>query len=981
MNDTSKLNRERKRFPLSKATVMVMGALGMFSHGQSFAAEESADASEETEVISVTGMRSSIISAQEVKMNSNKIMDAISSDDIGALPDRSVTETLQRIPGIQIDRYMSQGDPEHFSVEGNGVAVRGLTQVASLLNGRNSFSADGGRTLSFGDVPPELLDAVHVFKSPTADQIEGGLSGSVDLITKLPFHKDGQQVAFSIAANYGDTMKEVDPEYSFMYSNTWNTDFGKFGLLADIANSELSTRNDSMYVRPFFSKNNMPGKEGTSVYVPRGADWRTMHFNRERSGKYLALQWAPTDNQELAITYFSSDYDMRWDEDAIFVSNDITEVVASADSVYTDANVFAKGRLSAVAADGTPSSIQMGSDVRISTQNAKTEDISLEYKWHNDNTEVSFAVQRLDATSKGIDSTVAVAVWLPWIDVDLTGALPTVTSDPVTMGDPNSYVWDFLMDNQYDNSADMTSFQADVKYYLTDAGPIKSIKTGVRFSKSESSNFDSGYNWGAVGNWLYNSGLIESGANPTADDMHLNKFENFFGGDVPQPAALYAPKAYFAEGFPESYQEVKDKVTYVDNGWFDPVANTWQPRNLMDDQWYNSQEEKTSAAYVQLDFEFDSAMPVSGNLGGRYVKTENTAFGYLTFPTRDEFNNGAIEMPAEHDYSNFLPSLNVKVDLTDDLVLRFAAARAMARPNFSDLKSRMQLNVAIKQSSQNKFNDDGTLKDGETFSLNDFDFTAESSTNPYMDPMTSDQLDLSLEWYYGEGDSMSFALFTKDIEGYQVTSFLTETYDGVDYRVQRPVSEGEAKLNGAEISVNHWFKDLPAPLDGFGISANYTYIDSETDVNDDAAPVDTDGSTYDAMPYRNISKNAYNITAMYEKGPLSIRLAYNWRGKYLTSVGANGFNGSIDLDENGNVVPWNDNADVQWRLPVYNAATGYLDGSISYKINDNLTVALEANNLNDAVTRNIIQHNGAGNQHSAYHVNDIRYALSLRGNF
>ncbi|MCF2949560.1 TonB-dependent receptor [Paraglaciecola aquimarina] len=980
-NTQSKNNTYTSSFRRSKTSACILTALGLLVPNIALSQVQSADEQEEsTEVIEVTGLRSSMISAQAVKQNSNKIMDGISADDLGALPDRSITETLQRVAGVSIDRYMSLGDPEHFSVEGNGVIVRGLSQVRSELNGRSSFSANGGRTLSFGDVPPELLNAVNIYKSPTADQIEGGLAGTIDLETKLPFHNDGQKMSFSLEANYGDMIEETTPAYSALYSNTWDTKAGKFGFLADIAFSELATRNDSIYVRPYFSRNDMPGHEGDKVFVPRGADWRTMHFNRERAGQYVALQWAPSDNHEFVMTYFNSEYDMRWDEDAIFVSNDITQIVASADSVYDNRGVMQKGRLSE--ANG----IAMGSDIRVSTQNAQTKDVSLEYKFTNHNSNFKLSLQQVKASSTGIDSTVAVATRVPYIDIDLSGSLPSVTSDANHLANPDNYVWDFLMDNQYDNAGDMTTAAADYEYFLEDS-VITSVKTGARFTKSTSDNFDSGYNWGAVGNWLYGAGLIESGANPLESDMHLNEFNNFFHGDVASPANLYAPDAYYAEGFQNgSYQEVKDKVTYVDNGWFDPAGNTWQPRNLDDEQWYNAQEENTSAAYVQANFELpDLTYPVSGNFGVRYVKTENTAFGYLTFPNGELFgNNSYEERAAEHSYDNWLPSLNVKVELREDLYLRLAAAKAMTRPAFSSLRSSLALSAEIPEENRDNFIDPETNEVIQVPTANDFEKTGNSDYNPYLDPMTSTQFDASLEWYYTDSSSMYLALFTKDIDGDLVDEFVTESYaaEGYpqqEYLISRPVSEGKAKIKGAEISVNHFFTTLPSPFDGLGISANYTYIDSESIVNDDSAPLDTNGQPYDyELPFKAISKNAYNLVGIYQKYGVTVRLAYNWRSEFLTSVGANGFNGSIPLS-GGFVDGSGENVD--WRLPVLNAAAGYLDGSISYKLNDTFTVSLNANNLSNTVTKNIVKQTESGDHYSAYHMNDTRYSLALTANF
>jgi len=968
-------------FRHSRIAFALISSLGLSTTTLSYAQEQTLE-KEETEVIEVTGLRSSMISAQARKQSSNKIMDGISADDMGALPDRSVTETLQRVAGVSIDRYMSLGDPEHFSVEGNGVIVRGLSQVRSELNGRSSFSANGGRTLSFGDVPPELLNAVNIYKSPTADQVEGGLAGTIDLETKLPFHNDGQRMSFSVEANYGDMIEETTPAYSALYSNTWDTKNGKFGILADFAFSELSTRNDSIYVRPYFSRDDMPGHEGDKVFVPRGADWRTMHFNRERSGQYVAMQWAPQENHEFILTYFNSEYDMRWDEDAIFVSNDITQIEASADSIYDSNGVMQKGRLSETAG------IAMGSDIRVSTQNANTTDISLEYKYYNDNSAFNFSLQRVEASSKGIDSTVAVATRVPYIDIDLSGSLPSVTSDPVHLANPDNYVWDFLMDNQYDNAGDMTTAAADYEYFLDDS-VITSVKTGARFSKSTSDNFDTGYNWGAVGNWLYSSGLIESGANPLESDMHLNEFNNFFQGDVAAPANLYAPIAHYAEGFQNgSYQEVKDKVTYVDNGWFDPAGNTWQPRNLDDEQWYNSQEEKTSAVYVQANYELNNLrFPVSGNFGVRYVKTDNTAFGYLTFPNGELFGEGAYEeRAAEHSYDNWLPSLNVKIELRDDLFLRFAAAKAMTRPAFSSLRSSLALSATIPDEKRDDFFDPITGDPIAIPGADDFEKTGDSDYNPYLNPMTSTQFDASLEWYYANSSSMYLALFSKDIKGDLVDQFVTETYGAEgypqqEYLISRPVSEGKAKIKGAEISVNHFFTSLPSPFDGLGISANYTYIDSSSIVNDDSAPLDTNGLPYDyELPFKAISKNAYNLVGIYQKYDLTVRLAYNWRSEFLTSVGANGFNGSTPIS-GGGFVDGSSQTNADWRLPVLNAAGGYLDGSISYQINDTFSVSLNANNLSNTVTKNIVKQTESGDHYSAYHMNDTRYSLALTANF
>src|SRR6185369_15092836 len=148
------------------------------------------------------GQRGALQSAQKIKQEADEIVDSVVADDIGKLPDRSVTEVLQRIVGVTIDRTMAKGDPEHYSVEGSGVTVRGLTYVRSELNGRDSFSANGGRALNFEDVPPELMAGVDVYKNPSAEQIEGSIGGLVNLRTAMPFDYTGLKASVSAQTTY-----------------------------------------------------------------------------------------------------------------------------------------------------------------------------------------------------------------------------------------------------------------------------------------------------------------------------------------------------------------------------------------------------------------------------------------------------------------------------------------------------------------------------------------------------------------------------------------------------------------------------------------------------------------------------------------------------------------------------------------------------------------------------------------------------------
>jgi TonB-dependent receptor len=302
------------------------------------ATDDAAEAESE-DVIIVDGFRQSLENAQSRKKQSDVIGDSVTAEDIGALPDRSVTETLQRIPGISINRFAAGVDPDHFSVEGSGVVVRGLTYVRSEFNGREAFTANNGRALGFADVPSELLGGVDVFKSPSADRVEGGIAGVVNLRTRLPFDKNGLVIAGSIEANYGDFAKKESPTAAVVVSNTWDTGIGKIGLLGSFSYSQLFSRADrfqvsSFRVRPIYSSATrtdvVPFTGGTQTgegLFPRGAVLGTQEFDRERYGYAAAAQWKSNDgDMEATFQFLRSDARQAWTE---FTTEIATDNVAS----------------------------------------------------------------------------------------------------------------------------------------------------------------------------------------------------------------------------------------------------------------------------------------------------------------------------------------------------------------------------------------------------------------------------------------------------------------------------------------------------------------------------------------------------------------------------------------------------------------------------------------------------------------------------
>jgi len=489
-------NARRSAIALAIAAFLSANAQAQEAAEATPEAEQDSEAVKELDAVIVTGIRGSIYRAQDIKRDADTFVDSVTAQDIGALPDRSVTETLSRIPGVTIDRFLSVGDPEHFSAEGAGVQVRGLTQVRSELNGRDTFSANGGRSIGFQDVPSELMAGVDVYKNQKAEMIEGGLGGTVDLRTFKPFDFDGQRIGFSLSENYGNFAEQYKPSASALYSNHWETGIGKVGFLVDVAHSELATRTDGMFVRPFFANSNTDlDGDGTNeqLWLPRGADWRTLDFERERQGVYLALQWQPSDDIELYATGFQSRYDELWFEDAIFVDNDPLQVALDASEPFElDGNVFRSGRLT------QPGGVPMGADIRASNRKSKTTDFSFGLKWTlNDSTELTTDLQYIKATTRALDSTVSLGVNVPYIDVDLRGDTPSIGVDETFTGNPDNYYWGFTMDHRDDNEADQLAWRADLRHAF-DSGFLKAVKFGVRLTDRGATSRDTGYDWQPV---------------------------------------------------------------------------------------------------------------------------------------------------------------------------------------------------------------------------------------------------------------------------------------------------------------------------------------------------------------------------------------------------------------------------------------------------------------------------------------------------
>ncbi|KQY26482.1 TonB-dependent receptor [Caulobacter sp. Root1455] len=1039
---------------------------------------------ETVEEVVVTSIRQSLKSSQQLKQSSDIISDSITAEDIGALPDRSVTEALQRIPGVAINRFAAGVDPDHFSTEGSGVVVRGLNFVRSELNGRDTFSANNGRALSFADVPAELMGGVDVFKSPSADMIEGGISGTVNLRTRLPFDSTKRLLSLSAEASYGDFVKKWAPTFSALYSDQWDTEAGTFGLLLSAVDSKLWTRSDGTQVSNFGCRTNFtaaqtanpqavdcPNNTGKGVWFPRGAAFRSTETERDRTGYAAAGQWRSNDDTMLAtLQYLRSESTQSWTEHAMEIATD--NVTSNGDSRPIDGTTFG------VDSDGiftngiitgsqgwrddqngsnprTPANgLQSNNITRSVEQKYLTSDYGFNFKWTpNETWGVALDVQHVDSSVDNLD----VGVWASTfqnLDLKLNGSdMPVFTFIPPASGaapsnctpfnsscssyyrgghnnfqDPYNSFWRSAMDHIEQSEGKEDAVKLDVDYRFAENSWLDSARVGVRWSERDQTTRFTSYNWGVLSEiwggggpvWFdepINSNPATAGGSSSAAFTELYPFTDFMRGEVPAPTGLEARPFY--KGNPaQDYAAMSATALAIGDEWRARLSGScpqnWVPLaqrcgvtagTPFRPAEINPVNEQTQSAYGMLRFkhDFEGDVRVTGNFGLRYTKTKREASGFLAYPSPTAtnpqscatslanwqalpdpkppfvpsdycqlpvsvqqaavaFSNGATVPNTAHiSYDYWLPSLNVKVALPNKVQLRFGASKTITPPDIG--LTRNYYNIAL---------------DTTDAGIAGPPVTADSLTgtvtvgNPLLKPTQSINFDGSAEWYFAPVGSLTFALFWKELK--DVATNTTErvpfTNNGATFNVAVTTpgnSDVKAHVKGFEVAYQQFYDFLPAPFDGFGINANYSYIDSKgvpqstlsaTDPDVAAGRVSTVNTGL--LPLQGLSKHNANLAAIYEKGAISARLAYNWRSDFLLTV--------RDV-----IVPY---------APIMNEATGQLDGSIFYTINDKVKVGVQGVNLTNEITKTTqVLNDQLLKAGRSWFMNDRRYTFVLRASF
>ena len=973
--------------------------------------------------VTVTGLRASIESSESLKRNASQIVDSVTAANINSMPDRTVTEVLQRISGVTVDHFLADTDPDHPSAEGSGVLIRGLPYVKSLLNGNTSFSANNGRSLSFEDVPAELMQGVDVYKNPSAELIEGGIGGTVNLRTRMPFDNPGQVTAFSFGINEGDRSVKTRPSTSFLWSNRWKTEnLGEFGLLFDVSDSELASRSVGIQTNPFLLEpaDNLgacpcePNPGDHNVAVPGDLNWRQMDMKRRRIGLYGALQWRPTSSLEIYSRFLRSNYNLRWNEHNVQTneSNYYNMVPVPGTAFSYDGNgVFQNGTMVSNAWKGAPSAAPLlvpGSawppignteyyaQNRVNTQFTRTTDWTSGFKFNvNDHVLLSGSLQFVRSIADSLDFSVYNQFYMAPATVDLSGSVPGLTltnptyqylprpdspGDPSSLTNPANYYVGAAMDHlQHDWAMDRAA-RLDMEYYFDDSDWLQYFKVGVRSTNydAHSNNTNSSYNWGAIsqvwmGDYTGPSSLAWANNLPSWMEEQF-KFSNFIGGST-VPTRLWFPSNELVGNYRKAIPALQ--AIAMSGGWCPQFTKdgSCTPGSAMSD---NHMHQQTQAAYAMLFFGNDSALgiPFDGNIGVRFVHTGTRSNGSVTFPTSTAITgnassitpaqmalfNGANEaIDGRASYNNVLPSLNLRFKLTHDLQFRLAASKAISRPPVSQLNSYMKIGTSWS-----------ATQTGQQASF--AGFTASTGGNPDLRPMEANQFDAALEWYWAPTSELYVTLFKKNISNYINTITHVQTIKGQPIAVTGPENSGSGIVKGAEVGYSQFFDFLPGPLKGLGVKVNYTFLQSSKlsgssscDPNHPNGSCDTsDVVTNPPLPMQGLSHHNYNVTGMYEYGNWSARLAWSWRSRYL-----------IASQDSGDTY-----------LPVWDAGSGRLDSTVFYHINKSMQVGLRMNNLTNTTTRVLMGPTTYTNgyvDHSLYTRSvfreDRRYELVFRATF
>ncbi|GBL04550.1 TonB-dependent receptor [Glaciecola sp. KUL10] len=888
----SKGHNIMKSTKLALAVGVALGTINLLGTSTAFAQESNAD---NLEVIEVKGLRASTKANLNEKRFANAVVDSITAEDIGQFPDKNVAESLSRIPGITIDRTFG---------EGQGVTIRGVQpdQNLTLINGQAVGTgqwfvlSDAARNFNFEILASEMVAGLEVYKSAQADIDEGALGGTVILRTRKPMDLDANTIQFSTEMQYNDISEEFDPSVSGLYS--WKNDEETFGVLASVSYQKRSvlreTNEDFGWFGPTIPRIDplIEAPQGASEKgaLPWGMGSALFQQDRARVGFDINAQWRPTDDLDLNLHYLSSTLE------ADNVNSNLIGI-GFRGIAYVGADTNA-GTVS----NGVVESLQVrGYDARpgwarhIAYDNIYREgsEMSTEILDFEGNYTLSSGTlhwQIGTTTGKGDNRDFFTEFWVdandPRANFDFYnpgGAAPAIdfTTASPWLQNPTDQMWLGGIFDQANKTEDKENYLQFDYTHEVDLGAITEIKSGVKLrdrSFSQNRNRTSLSNLAPVGEGsLGPASDFWSGDILTVEHSNTNGFAaSYFN---PDRDAMYQALYAVAECGADTTVLCRNTDVFLRDASFEI-------------------EEDITALYVMANFNSDG---LRGNIGLRYVETDSTSNGFdLVSGQAVSFNN---------EYKEWLPSLNVAYDLNEDLVLRFAASRVLTRP------APFQLAPAVNLTPET---------------------SSGSAGNPELQPLTANQFEAGLEYYFADTSIVSATMFKKDINDFIFTKTVAKEINGQQInQLRTPENGGSTTIDGIEFQIQHVMDN------GVGAYFNYTYTDVGDAVIDEAVAVtDEQGNIVGAtlsersVRFPNTSKDSYNLGVFYETASYSARLNYNYRSEYFIAAAEIGDN--------------------------FRDEQAQMDAQFSYNINENITLKLEALNLTNEIWENYYERNTDG---------------------
>ncbi len=931
-----------------KSQLLLGAVFGILTSTSAYAqsAPETNPPEDPGDAIVVTGIRASLSNSAAIKRDSNAIVDAISTEDLGKFPDSNVAESLQRIPGVSIDR--SNGEGRFVTVRGFGPAFNTV-----LVNGRTFASDNQGREFSFDLLAAELISGAEVYKSAQAQLQDGGIGATLNVKTPRPLDLGGFKAVISAKGQYERNSDKIAPQVFGLISDTFAND--TIGLLASVSYQkrdslvqftqnrgylQLKAPTGSVPVPPLFNQF-FPGGNGTPLFLPRNQDAGIDTQSRERLGITATAQFRPSD----ALTFTVDGLYNKFDVDSRVESLGSWFEPSSYTAVAIDSN----RSVTALTTNGIGDLIQTSNNRFV-----KTRAVGGNLEWNvNSNLKVKLDASWSRATDDAGGKNYFTVIGIPstyTFQQAVGSGFPSTINYTGDLTNPALGRTHIALRTGNDESERVMEYKFDTEW-KSDGGVLDAVRFGLVNTNRKKSSQTIATN--------ANTLCLYCGYNETSNPSLLSPLNlgSFLGGNgsVPTVFQRYDANAYFAFLESAAQAAARDAARALAPGTTAALLAATNGFDAAVQSNSFSINEKVYAGYLDADFKGDlGSMPWVVNIGARYMHTELTANGQqqqlldllpvLGDPTiySGVFANGGVPQASQvkSSYDYFLPNLNIKINLTDDIVTRFSASRTVTRPQVRDLAPRTNFDV-LRPASLDA-----------------------SGGNPNLRPYTSTNFDLSFEWYPSTTTTLSAAVYYKNIKDFIVQTRSDEVFtianagnlpigngitgpNSATFSVRRPRNSDTATVRGIELNAVHSFTYLPSPLDGFGMALNATFV--KTNSNFDPA------TTTESFAIEGLG-NSYNATVFFEKSGFEARVAWNRRGRFLEALVTPGQGGD----------------------PVFRRSYDQVDVRASYDVFEFAQIFVEGTNV--LSSRNITT-GRFDNQVLDYVDTGARYAAGVRVNF